>query len=102
MKSRSPRWLALSFLLLPLLVLSAYADSINLGTASGYSVLAGSTVTNTGTSVISGSLGVSPGCAFTGAGTMTVGGTTRSEEHTSELQSPMYLVCRLLLEKKNR
>src|SRR5437879_11280718 len=27
-------------------------------------------------------------------------GNTRSEEHTSELQSPMYLVCRLLLEKK--
>src|SRR5437879_7544386 len=25
----------------------------------------------------------------------------RSEEHTSELQSPMYLVCRLLLEKNN-
>src|SRR3712207_8981033 len=24
---------------------------------------------------------------------------TRSEEHTSELQSPQYLVCRLLLEK---
>src|SRR5437763_13303464 len=24
----------------------------------------------------------------------------RSEEHTSELQSPMYLVCRFLLEKK--
>src|SRR5437763_6119086 len=29
-------------------------------------------------------------------------GTDRSEEHTSELQSPMYLVCRLLLENKNR
>src|SRR5208337_5269413 len=27
-------------------------------------------------------------------------GQCRSEEHTSELQSPMYLVCRLLLEKK--
>src|SRR2546426_5010990 len=26
--------------------------------------------------------------------------TTRSEEHTSELQSPCNLVCRLLLEKK--
>src|SRR6266487_3334946 len=26
---------------------------------------------------------------------------TRSEEHTSELQSPVHLVCRLLLEKKN-
>src|SRR5437764_10959263 len=29
-----------------------------------------------------------------------VAATNRSEEHTSELQSPMYLVCRLLLEKK--
>src|SRR3712207_7864517 len=28
-------------------------------------------------------------------------GTSRSEEHTSELQSRQYLVCRLLLEKKN-
>src|SRR5258707_6026707 len=29
-------------------------------------------------------------------------GTRRSEEHTSELQSRQYLVCRLLLEKKKR
>src|SRR3712207_6898973 len=29
-----------------------------------------------------------------------VGSRTRSEEHTSELQSRQYLVCRLLLEKK--
>src|SRR5256885_7311014 len=28
--------------------------------------------------------------------------TSRSEEHTSELQSPCNLVCRLLLEKKTR
>src|SRR3712207_7130908 len=28
-------------------------------------------------------------------------GRRRSEEHTSELQSRQYLVCRLLLEKKN-
>src|SRR5258708_21670624 len=28
------------------------------------------------------------------------GGVARSEEHTSELQSPDHLVCRLLLEKK--
>src|SRR3712207_8570471 len=34
--------------------------------------------------------------AVAGAG----GGRTRSEEHTSELQSRQYLVCRLLLEKK--
>src|SRR3712207_6903053 len=30
-----------------------------------------------------------------------VGDDLRSEEHTSELQSRQYLVCRLLLEKKN-
>src|SRR2546426_7140888 len=29
-------------------------------------------------------------------------GTDRSEEHTSELQSPCNLVCRLLLEKKKK
>src|SRR2546422_7010084 len=29
-----------------------------------------------------------------------VGADTRSEEHTSELQSRLHLVCRLLLEKK--
>src|SRR5689334_23985971 len=31
-----------------------------------------------------------------------VGKTERSEEHTSELQSQFHLVCRLLLEKKNK
>src|SRR2546426_7303126 len=30
------------------------------------------------------------------------GGAARSEEHTSELQSPCNLVCRLLLEKKKK
>src|SRR3712207_7081850 len=30
------------------------------------------------------------------------GGGARSEEHTSELQSRQYLVCRLLLEKKKK
>src|SRR3712207_7544999 len=33
-------------------------------------------------------------------GLVSVGSTDRSEEHTSELQSRQYLVCRLLLEKK--
>src|SRR5256885_7244198 len=31
-----------------------------------------------------------------------IGNPARSEEHTSELQSPCNLVCRLLLEKKNK
>src|SRR2546429_5818034 len=32
---------------------------------------------------------------------MSLWGAVRSEEHTSELQSRLHLVCRLLLEKKN-
>src|SRR3712207_6922274 len=36
-----------------------------------------------------------------GWGASNVGAPPRSEEHTSELQSRQYLVCRLLLEKKN-
>ena len=69
MKSRNIRWLALSFLMLPLLVFSAFAksdDSVHLGAAGSYAVLAGSTVTNTGSSVITGNLGVWPGTAVTG------------------------------------
>src|SRR5690348_17725673 len=31
-----------------------------------------------------------------------VSSSARSEEHTSELQSPVHLVCRLLLEKKKK
>src|SRR3712207_6856968 len=36
------------------------------------------------------------------AGRTTTAGWNRSEEHTSELQSRQYLVCRLLLEKKKK
>src|SRR2546426_1836628 len=38
--------------------------------------------------------------AATGSPTLLRVGDPRSEEHTSELQSPCNLVCRLLLEKK--
>src|SRR3712207_7696518 len=44
-----------------------------------------------------------PAAALCGPETATPGETSfRSEEHTSELQSRQYLVCRLLLEKKKQ
>src|SRR2546429_9509830 len=43
---------------------------------------------------------VRAGAAGVGRGAAGPGPTPRSEEHTSELQSRLHLVCRLLLEKK--
>src|ERR1022692_5096954 len=54
-----------------------------------------------GGAILTGNLGQVIGAALT----LKPGGTlpmTRSEEHTSELQSPCNLVCRLLLEKKKK
>src|SRR5437764_4685164 len=43
-----------------------------------------------------------PRCPVGHGASVAEAGDLRSEEHTSELQSPMYLVCRLLLEKKKK
>ena len=51
------------------------AASVPLGTAAGFTVLAGSTVTNTGATAVTGDLGVSPGTAVTGFPPGTVSGT---------------------------
>jgi hypothetical protein len=58
----------------------AAQPTVGLGTASGFAVLAGSTVTNTGPTVVNGDIGVSPGTAVTGFPPGTGTGTIHSAD----------------------
>src|SRR5438128_9254093 len=74
------------FLLLTLFALNLPAASqapVSLGSAANFAVLAGSTVTNTGASQVTGDLGVSPGTAVTGFPPGTVSGTIHAGDPTA-------------------
>ena len=62
---------------------SAAQSTVGLGTATSFAVLAGSTVTNTGASAISGDLGVYPGSAITGNPAVT-NGTIHAADATAK------------------
>ncbi|WP_432430564.1 ice-binding family protein [Salinilacustrithrix flava] len=89
MRSRTSRLLSRSLLALGAASLvigtlpAGAATAVGLGTANEFSVLAGSTVTNTGPTTVTGSLGVSPGTAITGFPPGIVGGTIHSADATA-------------------
>lgn len=89
MRSRTPRLLGRSLLALGAVALvigtlpAGAATAVGLGTAAEFSVLAGSTVTNTGPTTVTGSVGVSPGTAITGFPPGIVGGTIHSADATA-------------------
>ena len=69
----------------------AAQSTVNLGTTASYAVLAGTTITNTGTTVINGDaggdVGVSPGTALTGQSSMTISGAVHlADAHALQAQ----------------
>jgi len=69
--------LTLAFAAVPV---AAQASAVNLGTVSPFVVLGGSTVTNEGTSVLNGDLGLSPGTSLTGFDEAVVNGVTHEND----------------------
>jgi hypothetical protein len=59
---------------------AAQASAVNLGTVSPFVVLGGSTVTNEGTSVLNGDLGLAPGTSLTGFNEAVVNGVTHAND----------------------
>jgi len=106
----------LTMLILGLAAGTASATSVNLGNASNFAVLAGTTVTNAGASLINGDLGVSPGTAITGFdlsantivgpgtvtaglgivnGTIYAGGPVAAAAHNDAVNAYNYLVAQV-------
>ncbi len=83
---RKQKFLTVSIILVMLLSLAGQSIAVSarplgattpaLGTLTSVSILAATTVTNTGLSSTSGDVDISPGCALSDLGTLTIGGAT--------------------------
>lgn len=75
----------------------AAQPTINLGTASEFAVLAGSTITNTGTTIINGSaggdIGLFPGTVFTGEESTTISGSIYLADITASMAKNDLLIA---------
>src|SRR5258708_24750201 len=79
-----------------------FRSNVNLGAANTLGVATIKQVSATTGFNISDNLGASHFFISNSAPYLNIEPGGRSEEHTSELQSPDHLVCRLLLEKKKK
>lgn len=80
-----------SLVLLAIFAIAANAKAGLLGSAETYAVLGGTTVTNTGPSILTGNLGVAPGTSITGfpPGTVVNGGIHLNDGHANQAQADM-------------
>ena len=63
---------------------AAAAQGVPLGTASSFAVLAGSGITNTGPTTVTGDLGTSPTKTMTGVGSLTINGTNHAGDAVTQ------------------
>jgi len=72
-----------AFFVLGLVSLVIAANTVSLGTADSFAILAGSTITNTGPSVVTGDMGLNPGSSITGFPPATLIGTQYANNATA-------------------
>ncbi|MDP2401420.1 MAG: ice-binding family protein, partial [Actinomycetota bacterium] len=87
---KKPRLISLLLAVLLVAMMAVPATSgaaeatVNLGTTSNFAILAGQTITNTGTTTINGDVGVHPGSTFDDVGTATINGTLHLADGVAE------------------